>query len=191
MTRTFIALELDPEITSHLTQLLLRVAPALPAFRWVDPTSIHLTLAFLGELTKEELHRAFKAAEITAQESLPITYNLKKIGIFGPVDEPRVIWVGLEESAGRLPRLHKKLQQVLRARGFVGDDRFTPHLTLGRGKGPLTDEQIRYVEELLAEPPLFKGQGKYVARQIEVVKSVLAPAGSRYTTMRTYPFLEV
>jgi 2'-5' RNA ligase len=188
MTRTFISLELDREMQSHLKQLLLRVAPSLPAFRWVQPESIHLTLAFLGELNKEELHRAFKATEIVAQQSLPIIYSLKQVGIFGPIGRPRVIWAGIEEGANRLPRLYKGLQQELRRRGFATpEERFEPHLTLGRGKMPLTEEQRGYLEALLAEKRLF--QGEYEAKQIEVMKSELTTSGPRYTTLRTYPFL--
>ncbi|HTD19222.1 MAG TPA: 2'-5' RNA ligase family protein, partial [Ktedonobacteraceae bacterium] len=61
MTRTFIALELDEALQRYLRETIRQVAAELPRFSWVNPSGIHLTLAFLGELSDEQLLQASQA----------------------------------------------------------------------------------------------------------------------------------
>src|SRR5258706_2793292 len=102
MTRTFIALELDESLQRFLGNVIRRLAPQLPGVRWVDPAGIHLTLAFLGELSDEQLSAAKQAADVAAQQITPFEFRLKELGIFGSQHQPRVIWMGIEETSGNL-----------------------------------------------------------------------------------------
>ncbi|HZR41942.1 MAG TPA: RNA 2',3'-cyclic phosphodiesterase, partial [Ktedonobacteraceae bacterium] len=83
MTRTFIALEMNDALQRHLAGVIRQVAQALPGIRWVDPAGIHLTLAFLGELTDEQLAEANEATEAAAQRVRAFSYRLSRLGIFG------------------------------------------------------------------------------------------------------------
>ena len=67
MTRTFIALELSESLQRFLDGIIRRMAQELPGLRWVDPAGIHLTLAFLGELTDEQLALAIESTEKAAR----------------------------------------------------------------------------------------------------------------------------
>ncbi len=108
MTRTFIALELDEALQRHLRETIRQVAAELPRFSWVNPSGIHLTLAFLGELSDEQLLQASQAAEVAAQHGAPFDYRLSHLGIFGSPRQPRVLWVGIEETSGRLQNCKPK-----------------------------------------------------------------------------------
>ncbi|HLJ33105.1 MAG TPA: 2'-5' RNA ligase family protein, partial [Ktedonobacteraceae bacterium] len=83
MTRTFIALELNEAMQRHLSGIIRQMASALPNLRWVDPLSIHLTLAFLGELSDEQLAKAMHATEAAAQSTVAFDYCLAHVGVFG------------------------------------------------------------------------------------------------------------
>src|SRR5436309_8767040 len=107
MTRTFIAFELDESLQSYLSRFIQRVAQELPSLRWVDPAGIHLTLAFLGELTGEQLVEAMQAAELAARKVPPFDYRLSQPGVFGSPRQPRVIWIGIDEPTGRLLQLQQ------------------------------------------------------------------------------------
>ena len=89
MTRTFIALEMNDALQSHLTGIIRQVALVLPGIRWVDPSSIHLTLAFLGELTDEQVAEAIQATEMVAQQARPFSYRLSHLGTFGSPRNPK------------------------------------------------------------------------------------------------------
>lgn len=189
MTRTFIALEMNEDLQRHLAEVIRRVAQALPGVRWVDPAGIHLTLAFLGELDDERLAEAIAATEAAAPRVRPFSYRLSNLGIFGSPRQPRVIWMGIEETAGVLPRLHRILNQELASRGFETDSRpFSPHLTLARVKAPLSPDEQRSLQAILAnKQPGLVSSTRYPVQHINVMKSELLRGGAQYTCLRAIP----
>lgn len=188
MTRTFIALELNNVLQRHLSDLIRQMAFALPNLRWVNPAGIHLTLAFLGELTAEQLEEAMQATEAAASGSPAFEYRLTHIGTFGSQRQPRVIWVGIEESSGILLRLHHVLNSELEQRGFVVDTRpFSPHLTLSRVKVPLTPEEVKTLRRFLDGNRKFVASPPYHVTCINVMKSELLRTGAVYTCLKSFP----
>lgn len=187
MTRTFIALELDAAQQRFLENIIRQGRYLLPDLRWVDPTGIHLTLAFLGELSDEQLAQANEAATYAAGISQPFTYRLSGLGTFGPPRQPRVLWMGVSAPSGSLHTVYQALVLALEQRGFVSEKRpFSPHLTLARIKAPLTPEQVQILQQLLSryqfESPAYRVTHLYT------MKSELAPAGARYTCLQASPF---
>jgi 2'-5' RNA ligase len=188
MTRTFIALELNEALQRHLSGMIRQMASALPDLRWVDPSGIHLTLAFLGELSDEQLAEAMQAAEVAAQSMGAFDYRLSHVGTFGSQRQPRVIWVGIEEPSGALVRLHRVLNRELERRGFDVDTRpFSPHLTLSRIKAPLKAEEIQTLQRFLDDKRSFAASPSYHVSHINVMKSELSRAGAKYTCLKAYP----
>jgi 2'-5' RNA ligase len=187
MTRTFIALELNESLQSHLSGIIRQMAQQLPELRWVDPAGIHLTLAFLGELSDEQLAQAREATAQAAQTSTPFTYRLSHLGTFGSPRQPRVIWVGIDEPSGKLTRLHRTLNAELGQRGFQVDTRpFSPHLTLARIKTLLTSEEQQRLQNLLANKRLVPSSAIYEVHSICVMKSELSRGGAKYTCLQDY-----
>ena len=188
MTRTFIALEMNENLQRHLEGVINQVAQVLPNARWVDPAGVHLTLAFLGELTDAQLAEAEQATAIAAQQVTPFTYRLSRLGIFGSPRQPRVLWVGIDEPSGVLSRLHRILNQELERSGFEIDKRpFSPHLTLARFKQPLMLDEQHGLQSILAG----KLRGISLVREctvehVRVMKSELSRVGARYTCLQEY-----
>lgn len=190
MTRTFIALEMNEDLQRHLSGVIRQVAQVLPDIRWVNPSGIHLTLAFLGELDDEQLASAEQAAEIAAQQSRLFSYRLSHLGVFGSQRSPRVIWMGIDEPTGALTSVHRALQQTLVARGFEIDTRpFSPHLTLARVKSSLKAEEQQQLQLLLSKEQANRFASKrYTAHALHVVKSELLRSGAQYTVLRECRF---
>ena len=190
MTRTFIALEMNEDLQRHLSGVIRQVAQVLPGIRWVNPTGIHLTLAFLGELDDEQLALVEQAAEIAAQQNHSFSYSLSHLGIFGSQRSPRVIWMGIDEPTGALITVHRALQQQLITQGFEVDTRpFSPHLTLARVKSPLKAEEQQQLQRLLSKEQASRFASKpYTAHALHIVKSELLKSGPHYTVLREYPF---
>lgn len=188
MTRTFIALELNEVLQRHLSEVIHRMALALPGLHWVDPRGIHLTLAFLGELTDEQVSSAMQATKVAAQTIPAFNYRLSHVGVFGSRNQPRVIWAGIEESSGTLSHLHRVLNSELEQCGFEVDTRpFSPHLTLARVKAPLKAEEVQALQHFLDGKQRFAASSFYHVSQINVMKSELSRAGAVYTCLRAYP----
>jgi 2'-5' RNA ligase len=187
MTRTFIALEMNNALQCHLANHISQMAQALPGIRWVDPSSIHLTLAFLGELADEQLAEAIQATELVSQQAQPFSYRLSHLGTFGSPRFPRVIWMGIEEPLGFLASIHRMLNRHLQRRGFEVDTRpFSPHLTLARLKSPLSLEEHQKLQSLLADKPQsLVSTDSYAVDRLDVMKSELLRTGARYTCLRS------
>jgi len=187
MTRTFIALEMNEHLQSHLAGVIRQVAQILPHLNWVDPVSIHLTLAFLGELDAASLQQARQATAVAAQQVKPFSYHLTRIGIFGSPRQPRVVWMGIEEKSASLSRLHRILNQELAQRDFVTESRpFSPHLTLARVKNALSPEELERLQSILTEKH-FISSNEYPVNSINVMKSELSRSGAEYTCLQAYP----
>ena len=54
-TRTFIAVEISPEIRANAIALQESLARTGANVKWVGPESMHVTLLFLGEVDDREL----------------------------------------------------------------------------------------------------------------------------------------
>lgn len=185
MTRTFLALELPDAVKSALRRQIERLARVIPEVRWVDPASLHLTLAFLGELDDTRLEAATQAAMVVASAHAPFTLRLANLGTFGSARSPRVIWVGLAGEQAQLLALRAALTDDLAARGFPREERpFAPHLTLARIKATLADDALAALAQALGEPA---NAVSWQADAISVMKSELARPAARYTALSRWP----
>lgn len=188
MTRTFLAIELPDVARAALTRERDALAREFPAIRWVNPASIHLTLAFLGEIDGEALQAATDAAQEAARTARPFSLAITGLGSFGSLRAPRVVWAGVTGEVAALQRLQATLVDALARRGFPREERpFSPHLTLARVKERLdavTLDRLRAHIEAAAT----KRYATWRPEALHVMKSELLRGGARYTSLATEPF---
>jgi 2'-5' RNA ligase len=186
MTRTFIAIDLDGATRAALAQLTRRVARALPSARAVAPETLHLTLAFLGELDDSRVAEAIAATREAAAGVASFWLKSGRIGVFGPDHAPRVIWVAIGGQTGRMRALQRRLSRALEAHGFAPENKpFAPHLTLARLTAPPDETAALRLHQLRSEPPP-RGESWQV-EDLRVMRSDLSPTGSRYTPLAIIP----
>lgn len=186
MTRTFIALDLDDPTREALVRLSRRLARAMPTARVAAPETLHITLAFLGELDDDRVADATQATRDAAGESAPFWLAPGRIGIFGPEGAPRVIWVGIGGQVGRLHALQRRLSHALAARGFALDGKaFSPHLTLARLNAPPGEAAMLRLRALRSEPPIRSDA--WLIESVRVMRSDLAPGGARHAPLAIVP----
>jgi RNA 2',3'-cyclic 3'-phosphodiesterase len=179
---------MNRDLQRHLAGVIRQMAQALPGLRWVDPVGIHLTLAFLGELTDEQLASVRDATMHTVRQCASFSYSLSGLGIFGSPRRPSVIWIGITEPSELLLRVHRVLNTELLQRGFSVDTRpFSPHFTLARVKVPLSIDEQRSLRDLLAgdQRGIVTTQS-FSAEQLIVVKSELLSTGAHYSVLNSY-----
>lgn len=120
--RLFIGLKPSEEFRDALVLLQSRIQAAGITARYLDPSNLHMTLAFIGEWP-EDISGILPAVEH------PFTLTLSHIGLF---PEAKVIWAGVESSEA-LNQLAQKVRDSLSAAEIPFDPKpFVPHITLGR-----------------------------------------------------------
>jgi RNA 2',3'-cyclic 3'-phosphodiesterase len=174
--RAFIAIDLVPEIKEHLLAVVRDLQAARADVRWIGAGGMHLTLKFLGEIDQARAARVKETLAAVASRFRPFPLRLEGTGAFPDERSPRVLWAGC--AAGpELAALQREIEAALEAEGFEREARpFTPHLTLGRVKGPgridrAMSELSRRREEVF---------GAMTVGKIVLFESLLRPQGAEY-----------
>jgi 2'-5' RNA ligase len=174
--RTFVALELDPEMRGRLEALAASLRPRIPGARWVRPEGVHLTLRFLGETPPERIAPLEAALSAAAAASSPAEVRVRGLDTFpGRGKPPRVLWVGLEVPES-VHELQAACEAAAVAAGFPAEERpFRGHLTLARFR----DRVLRP-----ALPPADLGTVRL--ETLSLVRSELRPGGAVYTPIARF-----
>ncbi len=142
--RIFIALELPESVRERLGQLQEKLKGTENRIRWVDPSLIHLTMKFLGEVKENNLEKVIQTARNAAGRFSVFKMKIGKMGVFPSFSSPRVIWVGIEEGKDKLETLAAELEEKLGQQGFSRSSRkWTSHLTLARVKVLKARERLK------------------------------------------------
>ncbi len=142
-TRTFIAVEVPKGPSDQLGRLQRSLGPEAPNVRWVAPEHFHITLAFLGDVPHNDIAPLCRAVGDAVAPFDRFELRLEGLGAFPSPQKPRVIWVGaIGPGADALVKLQRAVADAVNAAGHPPDERFHPHVTIGRpkpGRGKPTD----------------------------------------------------
>jgi 2'-5' RNA ligase len=187
--RTFVAIELSEEIKSELARVqgMLQEKIATPHLRSVDPAKVHLTLKFLGKVPADRIQEITAALKEACAGFSPFIMDVSGLGCFPSTNNPRVIWVGVQEETGRLKRLQERVEESLAALGFKPESRpFRPHLTLGRVKKQAHVGARRIIGGIVSATSVGD-LGQMEVGEISLMKSKLLPSGAQYSRLATIP----
>ncbi len=181
--RSFIAVKFPPEIVENLRQAQERLREADRSWKWVESTSFHVTLKFLGETPQAKLEEVWRSVSQALAGTCDFMVSLRGLGVFPSIRAPRVAWAGIDRGASELAMMANKVEEACAAHGFEREKRpFKAHLTLGRAREPKPNPALAAVIEELAAVEL--GEGK-VDRAL-LMKSDLTPKGAIYHIMQEY-----
>jgi len=126
--RLFIAINFDENTKENLITVQNHLRK-LGRGNFSRPENLHLTLAFLGEVSPE---RVAEICRIMDQITVPVLHiSFDHVGRFKR-DCGDIWWIGLAKNKTLLT-LQKELAERLRAEGFPIENRsFSPHVTLAR-----------------------------------------------------------
>lgn len=184
MARIFIALDIPDEVKAMLGRLIKRWRTGPQStVRWVNPLQLHITLAFLGDITEELLERVCNAAQGIACATQPFTIAIHSTGVFPRPQSPRVLWCGFRGDIQSIETLQKNIQTALGELGLPIEKRpFTPHITLGRIR---SESPSTFITEFLRSP--CKSE-PFDVHEMTIYKSRLLASGPEYEKHRKYPF---
>ncbi|MSQ11405.1 MAG: RNA 2',3'-cyclic phosphodiesterase [Dehalococcoidia bacterium] len=145
--RAFIAVELSEEVRRALADVqraMHRHRQAPSGVKWVAPEAMHLTLKFLGAVPAASVGLVADAIREAARGVAPFQVTLGSTGCFPNPQAPRVVWVALTGEVEQLVRLAQAIERAVAPLGFPPEGRpFSSHVTLGRARDGLSDDERR------------------------------------------------
>jgi len=180
--RSFIAIELPDELKLGLARLEARLKTGhQTGVKWVDPSSIHLTLKFLGSIAVDRISEITEAMEAAARGISPFRLEAKDLGGFPNPRRVQVVWVGIGGELDKLSQLQQHLDSNLTRLGFASERRpFTPHLTLARLGNRASSNERQGLGQLIADT---RFEGGYTIRvdAINLMRSQLTREGATHS----------
>jgi RNA 2',3'-cyclic 3'-phosphodiesterase len=175
MVRTFIALELSPEIRGEIGKIQADLGQCRAKLTLVKPEQIHITLKFLGEVEENDLAKVICALDEVQSE--PFTIEVSGVGVNNP-RSPRVVWARID-PAEPCKTLNDRIESALEPLGIAREKRaYTPHATIARVR------QYDRTLETVIGPHANRPFGQCRIDRFLLKKSTLTPKGPVYETIR-------
>lgn len=176
MIRLFVALGLPESLSLRLAGL----QQPIPRSRWVSPENMHVTLRFIGEVSRGEADDIGDMLSRIAVPSFDLTVS--GIGCFGSKGRLRALWAGVEKSP-ELVRLQGKVETACQRAGQMPEGRkFHPHVTLARCRDIREDHARTF---LYANDGFFGGNVRI--NEFVLYSSRLGRDGPVYTPEARFP----
>jgi RNA 2',3'-cyclic 3'-phosphodiesterase len=181
--RLFLAIDPGDECRQRLASVVALVRAATTGVRWVRDGKLHVTLAFLGEVDEGRVDAIREAMTHVARRHAAFEVAVAGSGVFPDWRRPRVVWLGFQET-GALMQLGNDVNAMCKALGFPQDHPFRAHLTIGRIPHGLSAEQRDGLRSALAALTVTH---PFVVTRVELMRSKLAPSGSEYSEIASFP----
>lgn len=182
--RCFIAVEIPRSIREAIGAVTDNLGQTGSDIRWISPDNIHLTIKFLGMTDELKVPAIKKALLEKLVPYQPFYITISGVGYFPDSRRPRILWIGIEPEA-QLPGLLRDVEETMISLGFPREKKpFSGHLTIGRVRSP------RRIAETVAVLDSFTGHcfGSLEVKKIDLMRSILKPAGAEYSTLAEIPF---
>jgi 2'-5' RNA ligase len=184
--RVFCAIEITASVCERIVDHMNKLKqsfPDVPA-SWNRDGKFHLTLKFIGDISRARVERFSLAADRATNNLSPFDLVVKGAGAFPMRGTPKVLWLGIDDLSGKLAELQTRLEEECAQAGFAKEERpFHPHLTLARLRKPNGARALAAAHQAhgfaAVEVPV---------RELLVIRSELSSAGSRYSLISRHAF---
>jgi 2'-5' RNA ligase len=166
-----VAIDLSPELREKMREVQAAIRQSRARLNLVDPSIIHITIKFLGEIEATRVGPVSEALRNIRVEP----FDLAITGVStNNTRNPRVVW-GTVGDRGQCRHLFEQVDTALAAIGFPREVRgFTPHATIARVK--------EFDQSLMqsVRPYQSKTLGECHISGFSLKQSTLTPSGPVY-----------
>lgn len=182
MLRAFMAVEIDFRLINKILKVQEAIKAADAQVKFVDGENLHFTVKFFGDINPEQVQQIANLTENRLENQKSFQMHIQGTGVFPNLDRPRVVWLGVADPQ-EFSQLQQRLDEDWVRMGFRKERSYTPHLTIGRVKGPRNRggliSKLKELERVDIGPlPVDK---------LVLKKSDLTPVGPIYTDLKEFP----
>ncbi len=184
MVRAFVSVHLPDSLRQEVAASLSGLRASGADVKWVEPSNLHLTLKFLGNIEGCQVSALKEALGLSIRGMVPFQLQLEGLGAFPRTTSPRVIWVGVSVGEKELTELAQAVEGACAGLGFAAEDRpFSAHLTVGRVRS--REGLASLIKKLqVAE---FRASTLAPINRVILFQSTLSPKGPTYTPLAELP----
>ena len=175
--RLFVGVLLPDEVKNEIFEIQKKIGNKNAKINWVYKKNLHLTLKWLGEVEENKLNIIGNCLENVKFKI--IKAKIGKLSNFEHLGKIRVLWIGFEPK-DEIIDLQKKIDASL-LEIFRGDQRFNPHLTLGRVK---LIKKLKEFKEDYKNTEINKLE--FTISEFCLISSRLTKDGPIYKTMKRF-----
>lgn len=192
--RCFVAVDVGREAKAFMAGCVDEARHALPAYRFVSASNLHVTLQFLGEIDRNLVSSLAGVLENAVRDVEAFRLGLGEAGFFPSQGTPRVLYVTVGEGKEDLVGLANKVRTALKAVGFHPDRSFAPHITLGRARdrGGSGESNARILwQNTFSDFASRRCHAlSWDVSEVILVESILGREGPTYTGRAAIPLFE-
>ncbi len=192
MKRVFIAINLPEEIKEKIIGEQRRIMHMIPeeirenSVKWEKKENFHITLAFLGNTSENEIIAINKVIRETIHnfklKAIEIKSKFIKLNSNNP-KEQKIIWLEIERDKGIMVLAERIRNELKKANLFSdGKNKFYPHITLGRIRKwiwqSIDPEEMPTINDRI--------EVSFLAKEISLIESKLSPRGANYSEISNF-----
>ncbi|MBT4334579.1 RNA 2',3'-cyclic phosphodiesterase [archaeon] len=174
--KSFISLELPPEIKDNLFNLQNSFDKRYAKIQWVAKKNLHITLKQLGEVSDSELDIIQKTLGNIVFE--PFTLKLVNVKLFYKNNNPSVIYVDIFSKKDIISLQQKIDAELLQISPHI--QIFSSHVSLGRIKLIKKEKFKEYISELK-----FSSK-EFLIDKFTLMESVSAKGNQKYNILKKF-----
>jgi 2'-5' RNA ligase len=182
--RAFVALDLDAMSMRRVARVSdrLRMGSGAPSATWTASANLHLTLKFLGDISRQTVAPLARALEALIEGSAPAPAPFR-LDALPSVEGARVVVAVLDDREGRIGSLAAAVEEEAGRFGVEPSERaFLPHVTLARLK-------VSYDVRRWLRPNLAPGTDTCSFVSLTLFESKLSDAGPTYVPLARFEYL--
>ena len=111
--KTFIAVKVSERVNNNVAKVVRRLSALCDQYRWVEHENQLLALNYVGEVIDVEVPELCKLIKDAAEPLESFELSLQGVDGFSSAQEPRTLWIGVDQGREQLCGLYSALEEVL------------------------------------------------------------------------------
>lgn len=184
--RLFIAINLPEKVKADLENIIRVLEKRGDPIRFEKTEKMHITLKFLGFASETKNPELRTKLKIISKKCSRFYLRLLKIEYFS--GGHFVLYVGVKGETDVLEDIREGVETAFAEMGFPKErQEFTPHITIGRGKGRQPVSVWKKIGEKLVKIKLPEYE-TFMVESIDLMESKLTKEGSEYKIVQSFEF---